>query len=194
MAEKTEDRRSRRSKRLLKQGLAELMQEKPFNSITVREITDRMDLNRGTFYLHYADTYELLQKLEEDTLADVQSMIDEHRPEVQTGALRPIFEPILDYIAENKAICHALFVNNSTSNFIDKVYQLIYENGASIIRRRFSHVSDETLDYLISFLTFGMIGLIKQWFGADMAMSKQTLVAMAEELVTGATEYVFRAS
>ena len=50
----------RRTRRMLKQGLAELMREKEFNDISIKDITDRMDLNRGTFYLHYADTYELL--------------------------------------------------------------------------------------------------------------------------------------
>ena len=192
MAEKTEDRRARRSKRLLKQGLAELMQEKPFNSITVREITDRMDLNRGTFYLHYADTYELLQNLEEDTLADVQRMIDEHCPEAGAGTLRPVFEPIVDYIVENKAICYALFVNNSTSNFIDKVHRLIYVNGVAMIHARFTDVSDDKLAYLLSFLTFGLIGLIKQWFDTNMALSKSAVIEIAEELVTGATEHLLR--
>ena len=90
MTEKMEDRRIRRTKRLLKQGFAELMREKDFQEITVRDITDRMDLNRGTFYLHYADTYDLLQKLESDVLDDVQRMIDEHSSEAGTGSLQPV--------------------------------------------------------------------------------------------------------
>lgn len=192
MAERTEDRRTRRSKRLLKQGLAELMQEKPFHSITVRDITDRMDLNRGTFYLHYADTYELLQKLEEDSLADVQSMIDEHTPEVNAGTLRPVFEPILDYIAENKAICRALFVNNSTSNFMDKVHRLIYENGVALLHACYDLVPNDRMDYLLSFLTYGLIGLIKRWFDTDMAMSKGEVVQIADELVKASTEQLLR--
>ena len=52
MENKQEDRRSRRSRKLLKQGLLELMKEKRFAAISVRDVTDRMDLNRGTFYLH----------------------------------------------------------------------------------------------------------------------------------------------
>ena len=53
MAAQKEDRRIRRTKRLLRQALAELMNEKDFKDITVKEITDRADLNRGTFYFHY---------------------------------------------------------------------------------------------------------------------------------------------
>ena len=70
MENKQEDRRSRRSRKLLKQGLLELMKEKRFSAISVRNVTDRMDLNRGTFYLHYPDTTALLRSLEEDMLAE----------------------------------------------------------------------------------------------------------------------------
>lgn len=68
MDKKPEDRRSRRSQRLLKEGLLGLMREKRFSDISVRDITERMDLNRGTFYLHYPDTTALLQSAETDML------------------------------------------------------------------------------------------------------------------------------
>ena len=64
---KLEDRRVRRTKQLIKQSLIELMHEKPFKDITVKDITERADLNRGTFYLHYVDIYDLLSKIEDET-------------------------------------------------------------------------------------------------------------------------------
>jgi AcrR family transcriptional regulator len=188
MAVKTEDRRSRRSKRLLKQGLAELMLEKPFQEISVRDITDRMDLNRGTFYLHYADTYDLLQKLQQDTLDNVQAMIDEHSAEASRETLRPVFEPILNYIVENKDVCYALFAGGTASSFVDQVHRLIYKNGVSIIQKQFSIQSDETLDYLLSFVTYGLIGLIKEWFDTDMSLDKQEILRMTDHLVGGAAK------
>jgi len=191
MAERTEDRRTRRSKRLLKQGLAELMQEKDFKSITVRDITDRMDLNRGTFYLHYADTYDLLQKLETDSLADVQSMIDEHREEADAGMLQSVFEPILTYIADNREICRSLFVNNSTSNFINKVHVLIYDNGMTLLHKRYPSARNDKLEYLLSFLAYGLIGLIKQWFDTNMAIAKGDVVGMANQLVVASASCLF---
>ena len=63
-----EDRRIRRTKKLLKQALAQLMDEKEFKDITVKDITERADLNRGTFYLHYTDTYDILNKIENEIL------------------------------------------------------------------------------------------------------------------------------
>ena len=49
MAEKAVDSRVRRTKRLLKQGLTELMAQKSIKKITVRELSELVDINRGTF-------------------------------------------------------------------------------------------------------------------------------------------------
>ena len=64
MKELKQDRRIRRTQKLLKDSLIELMQEKEFKNISVKDITDRADLNRGSFYLHYNDTYHLLQQMQ----------------------------------------------------------------------------------------------------------------------------------
>ena len=52
----SQDRRVKRTEALLKDTLTTLLAEKDFPQITIRDITDRADLNRGTFYLHYRST------------------------------------------------------------------------------------------------------------------------------------------
>lgn len=168
---------------MLKQGFAELMHEKDFKDITVRDITDRMDLNRGTFYLHYTDTYDLLSSIEADTLNDVQAMIDAGRIKGVSSSLKSVFEPILDYIVENREIFYSLFVGNASSNFVDKMHQLIYENGEDYIHKRFSEIPENKIEYFLSFVTYGVIGLLKYWFDSNMALSKNELLEFADKLL-----------
>ena len=78
MPKNFEDRRARRSRKLLKESLLELMKHKTFSDISVRDVTDAADMNRGTFYLHYSGTAELLQSLEADLLSELQELIDAH--------------------------------------------------------------------------------------------------------------------
>ena len=61
---KKEDRRVRRTKKLVTQALTELLQKKQINEITVKELTDLADMNRGTFYLYYRDIFDMLEKIE----------------------------------------------------------------------------------------------------------------------------------
>ena len=71
MLKNPEDRRARRSKKLLKQSLLELMKQKSFSEISVRDIAEEADMNRGTFYLHYSGTAELLKSVEEELLEEL---------------------------------------------------------------------------------------------------------------------------
>ena len=72
---KVEDRRVRRTKQLIKQSLIELMHEKPFNEIKIKDITERADLNRGTFYLHYVDIYDLLSSIENEIFETLEKLL-----------------------------------------------------------------------------------------------------------------------
>ena len=64
MEEKKVDRRVRKTKRQLRLALTKLLQETPIKDITVREIADMVDINRGTFYLHNKDVYDMLEQVE----------------------------------------------------------------------------------------------------------------------------------
>ena len=56
-SEATVDRRVRKTKKLLLDGLTQLMQTKDVSEISVKELSDLVDINRGTFYLHYRDIF-----------------------------------------------------------------------------------------------------------------------------------------
>jgi AcrR family transcriptional regulator len=93
------DRRTRRTKRALQTALLNLAEEKDLESITVREITDRADINRATFYQHFrgkddivASEYDAL--FEEVTVED-RAFTDQHltlSPEVVPPPLVTLFK------------------------------------------------------------------------------------------------------
>ena len=63
-----QERRYRRTEALILNGLTTLLQQKSIKEITVRELADLVDINRSTFYLHYTDIYDLLEKTEQRLL------------------------------------------------------------------------------------------------------------------------------
>ena len=62
------DRRIRRTRALLRQGLIQLMETKDIKDISVKELSDLVDINRGTFYLHYNNIDDVLDELLDDAL------------------------------------------------------------------------------------------------------------------------------
>ena len=186
MEDQKQDRRVRRTQKLLKDSLVTLMQEKEFKNISVKDITDRADLNRGTFYLHYTDTYHLLEDIEEDVLNDFQEMIHSYRHSFRRDTLLPVMNPVIDYIAENNTICKVLFENNASVDFLNRFHKLIHENGNEIIQSLFPVRNDEITESFFEFVTYGLIGMLKQWLDSGKSLPKKTLAEMADKAVMGA--------
>ena len=66
MERRDQDRRVRRTRKQLQTALAALMREKDLKDITVRELTELADVNRGTFYAHYKNISEVLESIQSD--------------------------------------------------------------------------------------------------------------------------------
>ena len=78
MNEKKMDSRVRRTKKLLREGLAQLMQEKSIKKISVRELSDLVEINRGTFYLHYKDIFDLVKGIEDELFEEFEEIVNSH--------------------------------------------------------------------------------------------------------------------
>ena len=192
MLKNPEDRRARRSRRLLKESLLELMKRKTFAEISVRDVTDAADMNRGTFYLHYSGTTELLQSVETDLLEELQALVDAHMQEtVAVGSVAPVFEPVLDLLVEHRETCAVLFASSEASGFFQSLQQLVHQNGAPLVRTWFRPADPRLTDYLLNFLAWGFIGLLTEWFEKDMALPKAELLSAAQRMADGAAAGLF---
>ena len=69
--------KNRRTNQLIQESCMQILKEKSFESITVGDITKKAEINRGTFYLHYKDKFDLLDKIEQQLFEDLGNRIDE---------------------------------------------------------------------------------------------------------------------
>ena len=78
MSEKTrkQDRRTRYTRQTIKDTFLELLNQKNFTKITVTEICKNAEINRGTFYLHYYDIYDVLSDILNDMTQDMLTTVD----------------------------------------------------------------------------------------------------------------------
>ena len=185
-----EDRRARRSRKLLKESLLEQMRQKSFSEISVRDITDGADMNRCTFYLHYTGTAQLLESLETDLMAELQTLLDAHLGETLVkGTVYPLLEPVLDFAVEHRETCETLLAKSDS--FMKALQQLIRRNGAPLVESWFHPREEALTDYLLSFLTWGFIGLLREWFTQGMALPREELIFAAQRLADSAAAAVF---
>lgn len=76
MKERKPDRRTSYTKDLIKKTLLSLMEKSEFTKISVTTICKTAEINRGTFYIHYCDLYEVLEELITEMMADTANVID----------------------------------------------------------------------------------------------------------------------
>ncbi len=115
-----EDRRVQRTRQLLERALLELIEEKGYESITVQQITDRANMGRATFYLHYHDKEHLLlttlQRLQEDLARQLRPL----RPQ--------------DLLTEEQTLSGKMFEHVAQHRHLYQV--LLSERGAALAKNR----------------------------------------------------------
>jgi AcrR family transcriptional regulator len=99
------DPRVKRTRQLLQSSLMKLMQEKNIHSITVQDITDRVAINRATFYAHFADKYDLLNYTVRDRFQQQLEQRLPPQPTLTEGNLRLLTLTVCDYLGEFAGHC-----------------------------------------------------------------------------------------
>ena len=99
--EKKIDRRIRKTRKQLQDGFTSLLLEKSIKDITVKELCDRVDLNRGTFYLHYKDIYDMAEQLENELLDQLENILANHFYDTIDDSPFPLLLDLFILIKEN---------------------------------------------------------------------------------------------
>ncbi|MDY4575006.1 MAG: TetR/AcrR family transcriptional regulator [Intestinibacter sp.] len=121
--EKKLDRRTKYTKDIIKKSLLKMVKKKPFEKITVTEICKMCEINRGTFYIHYCDLYDVLDDLLDEMFQETSSIFS-HLDLINNKESKQCTYPLCKMIQENPKYSD-LLLNDSLSNYIiDKMISL----------------------------------------------------------------------
>ncbi|HEU5383034.1 MAG TPA: TetR/AcrR family transcriptional regulator [Ktedonobacteraceae bacterium] len=102
---KSTDRRVQRTRQLLRQAAIETMKEKGFLAMTIQDIADQANVNRGTFYAHYPDKYALLDELIRDQFQALLKKSLPPEPRWNTQTLRLLVKVVLEHFEDEYHQC-----------------------------------------------------------------------------------------
>ena len=177
--EKTEDRRVRKTKKVLRETLAVLLAEKSIQNITVRELTDKADIHRSTFYANFNDIYNLYDHIEETILRDLSEIFKSAHglDAVQCVVL------LLKYISENKELSRLVLGNNVSGSFFNSIAALFGDSCIAYWQKEHGlNVLSENMEVYAQFLFSGYLGVIRQWMTSDYALPENDLVALLSDI------------
>lgn len=184
MKQEVVDRRVRKTRRLLRECLIKLLQEKKIQDITVRELADMADINRGTFYLHYRDVFDLMEQIEQELMEEVEEVLTHHpvnelvaRPSLVLGELFPLVKDNADLIA-------ILVGENGDLNFVNQLKRVVSEKCLKNWLDMKSPGDPDSLGAFSSFIVSGCIGTVQYWLENGMKEPPQQMANLTEEFIT----------
>ncbi|PFN27667.1 TetR/AcrR family transcriptional regulator [Bacillus cereus] len=167
------DLRVIRTKTAIRNAFVELIEEKGFDAITVKDITTKANINRGTFYTHYQDKFDLMTKCQEVIMHEMSSIAKKKFPEViadlgsNPSPTTPfvLIASILEFLNENSDFIKAVLSPKGDLSFQTKLKDFMWKtlfedtNGALIKKENLLVPSQ----YLASYMASAHIGVIQQW-------------------------------
>jgi AcrR family transcriptional regulator len=182
------NRRTGRTKTAIYNALAELINEKGFNAVTVSDISERADINRGTFYKHYRDKFDLLEQIEAEIVDDVEGIV------LQAQSLNfadfnsddnplPIVVTIFEYMQNNSALINAILGVEGDLAYLNRLGQAVEKNLklgflAGLRAKNFLVPAE----YLISYAIFAHFGVIRTWLAHDCTESPREMAIILSKL------------
>lgn len=182
----SEDPRVQRTHKLILDALIELTIEKGFSSVTISDITKHAKINRATFYRHYQDKFDLLDKYAQAVyeLLDAPSEGElslsltnkSSTPQMVPGLVR-----MFEHIRANARFYRAMLGENGDPAFTEKIRQYIHLR----IQRWLPEglLKDKTLLGLyLSCSSSGSIGTVLWWLEHEMPYSPEEMAMVSYQL------------
>lgn len=152
------------TKKSLAAALKKMMEFKPLDKITVKDLVELCGVNRQTFYYHFDDVYDLLEWIfDEDASRTLPKKIvyESWRQDVMHW---------FDYLFDNASFFMNVYNSNSRMymmRYFSKCLKTCISGFANIVSRGMN-IDRQDYDFVIDFYTNGILGLISQWLENGM--------------------------
>jgi AcrR family transcriptional regulator len=188
MTHKKEDRRVKMTKFLLRQSLIDLLEEKSIVKITIKEICEKADVNRTTFYAHFSDQYMLLESIEEEYIEKILNDINQDM--MDTKKAFPVVTEILKFIYKNEKMSRILLSDRGDLHFQKKIMKLVHDNVLNQMKD-IQPINYEKAALVSSFVISGCIGIIQKWFENDLKSTPEEIGKIISDLTSSALIFIY---
>lgn len=185
--QKTLDRRTQYSLKVIKDSLFSLLNEKKLSAITVTDLCQRAEINRGTFYRYFNNIPDLFDQIEDDFLVTIQKALE---PKGSDAKADSYYGPLLLCIQDHTDLLRFLLISDSSSRIIEKLMLQQKETLLHALCTVYPALTRLDAEYLFEYLMGGFIYLITKWL-RDGCTSSLTDLQQKLSLATDTTIAAF---
>ena len=175
------DRRVVKTKAAMRQAFTELLNEKPIREIRVKELSERIHINRGTFYQYYRDLYDMRDHLEEELYDEFRQTIDAREAPKTAEDIKIRLVDIFTLLRQNADLTLALLGPNGDPKFVQSIQEMLRLRCINDLIRFDPHVaegenSEKIFDYGYAFVVSGSMGMLRKWLSEDPDRTPEEMV------------------
>ena len=180
----TNDHRIRVTRMLIRKAFTELLEKKPIQSISIKELCERAGINRGTFYAHYTDIYDLRRQIEEDMWKEMEAALAPLAEGTETGVSPVrITTQIFQCLKDNSDMCTVTLGEYGDKDFFLRLLLLGQQKCVDAYSKYFEKAPPKKIEYFYAFVSSGCIGLLRLWLAEGMTASAQEMAQLAEDIM-----------
>ena len=185
------------------EAFLELLEQKDFAYITVKELCAKAGVNRSTFYLHYETLADLLAESAQHIIDrfvaamphDTQEFLEKlpERPVEELYLITPEYlVPYLTYVKEHRRVFRTT-VEQASALRMNDAYEALSRHVFLPILNRFG-VSAADREYLMAFYISGLMAIINRWLQTDCQDSIEHIISVMQTCITRGAGQAKRAS
>ena len=187
MAEKKEYRSALRSRRFIRQSFLELLKEKRLEKITVTDIVKRADINRSTFYAHYADVRALIEEIQQEFVEQSVSLL---KGADFLSLLRdpiPFLKKWIEIANQNRVLYTILGKSSIATSSIEQFKLLLVEKAMNLPQIPEEIRQQKNYEIRINFFVGGIINIYQQYLVGNLdATTDEIIEDIAAILISSA--------
>lgn len=157
------DGRVRYTRMMIEQSFLKLLREKPLAKITVTELCEKAQINRATFYKHYLDVPDLLEKIEETLFNQIRASLGAEDLKLKTFLVK-----MMDYTKQHQERFMAVGGSNGDPDLMTKTFAVCYESAYPLLARNLQTLSESEKQMLFQFLSHGAGAALTWWIRHGM--------------------------
>lgn len=171
-----EEQRVALTKRLLREGLLRILQNKDIDKVNIKELCEESGINRATFYRHYEIPKDILREIRYEGFEEVRLMAENDHAE--KNPLKWL-EDICRYFYDNAATLNILFKTRTDDEFIEFLNELYADYFAEFAKTASQKDTDpESLKLAAFFYASGIYCVIRQWLVEPIAKSPEEIARL----------------
>lgn len=172
--QKQTDPRVLRTRNLLKEAFVELLQEIDLEKLSVNKLTESATINRVTFYLHYKDISDMLDKMADDMILEISTVFGEPEANQKPNddENMKMLETFLEHIAQNGKFYKTVLATRRVPIFKERILTFLTEWLATRIESRgndsFVQQAGIQQEIFLWYDAAAILGTIEAWLRNDM--------------------------